>query len=125
MLKNFGYDGVYKDGDISVNLLLENPLEHNLDATELAFSVKVGARNAGTVTPRLEDFTFYIMDEVNNLHNTGIAPYLGNIPEDDEPVQIPDGIIHTSFKHDFLFQDLRIAFYYRHFKQITIIELKH
>ena len=46
MLKNLGYDGAYNDKNISVSILLENPLEHDLDAQMLAFSVKVKGKSS-------------------------------------------------------------------------------
>ena len=126
MLKNFGYDGAYNDKHISVNVLLENPLTHDLEASKLVFSVAVKGKNGEP--PRLDDFTFYIMDEANRLHNTQIAPYSKIIeadPDDDEPVRQPDGLILTDFKSDFLFQDLRIGFYYQPYQTISIIQLSH
>ena len=127
MLKNLGYAGTYRDDNISVSVLLENPLEYGLEPTDLVFSVVFRAKN--TVTLRLEDFTFYIMDEANSLYNTQNTPYSKPAVEidydDDEPMRNPDRLIYTGFKHDFFYQDLRIAFYYQHYKNISIIELKH
>ena len=56
MLKNLGYDGAYHDESISVNVLLENPVDYGLEATELVFSVRV--RSKGGDNLRLDDFTF-------------------------------------------------------------------
>ena len=115
MLKKFGYDGAYRDENISVSVMLENPLVHGLDSTALVFSVTVKGKRGDT--PRLDDFTFYVMDEGNRLYNARNIPY--PLPtakvdqEDSEPERQPDGLILTEFKHDFLFQDLRIAFSYR------------
>jgi hypothetical protein len=125
MLKNLGYDGAYRDELISVSVLLENPLEHGLNVTALAFSVAIRAVNASAVMPRPEDFTFYIMDESDALHNAERSLYLKNAPDSDEPVLMPDMLIHTGFRHSFLFQDLRIAFYFRPYEKINIIGLKH
>ena len=127
MLKNFGYDGAYHDMSISVSVLLEIPSEYGFEATDLVFSVALRAISGGT--PRLEDFTFYVMDEADQLYNTRSIPISKcNIEatfEGDEPVRRPDGFIFTDFRHCFLFQDLRIAFYYRPYRRISIIELKH
>ena len=127
MLKNFGYDGAYHDMSISVSVLLENPLEYGFESTELVFSVMLRAKNGDA--PRLEDFTFYVMDEADQLHETRIIPYskpvIETTFEDDEPIRRPDGLILTDFKHEFLFQNLRIAFNYRLYQNLRIIELKH
>jgi len=128
MLKNSGYSGAYRDENISVSLLLENPLEHNLEATALVFSVALRATNGDT--PRLDDFTFYIMDEANHLYNAHISPHKKIVTDvkdqsDDEPVHSPDGLIHIWLKHAFLFQELRIAFYYRLYEKVNIIRLQH
>ena len=129
MLKNFGYDGAYRDENISVSVLLENPLEHGFEANTLIFSVTFKAMNSDTAVPRLEDFTFQIMDEANRLYNTQSMPYLKSEiemnSEDDELVREPDGLIITNLNHEFLFQDLRIAFLYRPNGKTNIIELKH
>jgi len=127
MLKNSGYSGAYRDENISVSVLLENPLEHNLEATALVFSLALRARNDDT--PKLDDFTFYLMNETNRLYNAQFTPYIKPVIEkdqnDDEPVRRPVGLICTGFKHDFLFQQLRIAFYYRPYDTINVIKLQH
>lgn len=125
MLKNLGYDGAYNDENISVSVLLENPLEHDLDAQMMTFSVKVKEKGGTSTMSGLEDFTFYVMDESNHLHNVKVSPYLKGMPEDEEPVYKPEGLIYTELQHDFLFQDLRIAFYYCPYAKINIINLKH
>ena len=127
MLKNFGYGGAYHDTGISVSVMLENPLEYGFEATELAFSVAL--RDNKSNTPMLEDFTFYVMDEADQLYNTRSIPFsktdIETPIEDNEPVRQPDGLIITEFKHSFLFHDLRIVFYYRPYRRFSIIELKH
>ena len=127
MLKSYGYDGVYNDENLSVSVLLENPLEHGLDATQLVFSVTLRAKNSAA--PKLEDFTFYVMDEADRMYNTQSAPHseptAKATPEDEESARCPDILLHADFRHDFLFQDLRIAFYYRLYQRINIIALKH
>jgi len=125
MLKHLKFSGLFHDENLSVNVTSENPADYGLEATELVFSVVLRAKNGDA--PKLEDFTFYIMDEANCLHNAQSisATAIEIDPRDDEPVQRPDGLIHTYFKHEFLFQDLRIAFEYRPYRKISIIELRH
>jgi len=126
MLKNLGYVGTYHDNNISVNVLLENPIDYGLEPTALVFSITLKAKNDSVLQP--EDFTFYIMDETDRLYNTQAIPNPTSSIEaapDDEPVRQPDMLIHTDFQHEFLFQDLRIAFYYRPYMKISIIKLKH
>ena len=69
------------------------------------------SKSSSGVTPKLEDFTFYVMDEANSLYNAQSIPIRADEvdPGDDEPIQNPDGLIHTDFKYDFLFQDMWIA----------------
>ena len=127
MLKNLGYDGAYHDENISVSVLLENPVEYGIDAAQLVFSVALRANNRSHTAPHIDDFTFYIIDETHYIYNTQYMPYSKPAAEelpDDEPIRQPDGLIHTELKHKFLFQDLRIAFYYRPYKKINIIDLK-
>ncbi|TCL58894.1 hypothetical protein EDD76_10564 [Kineothrix alysoides] len=125
MLKNLGYDGAYNDENISVSVLLESPLEHDLDALMLTFSITVKEKSGTSTMVGIEDFTFYVMDEFNHLYNAKVSQYLKDMQEDDEPVRKPDGLIYMEFQHHFLFQDLRIAFYYRPYAKINIINLKH
>jgi hypothetical protein len=129
MLKNFGYDGTYNDENITVSVLLENPSDYGLEATNLVFNVTLRTKNSYTINTRLEDFEFYVMDEANHLYSTYRIPYSKSEakadPDDDEPIHQPDGLILTEFNPGFLFQDLRIAFYYQLYRKINIIELSH
>ena len=128
MLKNLGYHGLYRDQDISVSVLLENPLDCGLEAAALVFSVIVRERQNGTANLGMDSLSFYIMDEQNRIHNmqkmSGLRPNIKVAVDDDEPVRSPDGLIFTDFKPEFLFQNLRIAFYYVPHQQFHIIELK-
>ena len=129
MLKNYGYGGAYRDDNISVSVLLENPLEYGLEANTMVFSVTLNARNSETAVPRFEDFTFHIMDEASGLHSTKSVAFLesdtATISEDGEPIRKPDGLIVTTFNHEFLFQDLRVAFAYLPYGKTNVIELSH
>ena len=127
MLKNFGYGGAYRDENLSISVLLENPLDYEIETTKLVFSVVLKDKS-GSI-PKLEDFAFYIMDESNRLFSAESKPYTNHDTElttdHDEPVRKPDWLIITDFNHDFLFQDLRIAFNILHQSSIRIIELRH
>ena len=59
MLKNFGYDGAYYDENISVSVLLENPLEHDLEAATLVFSVTVKAKSPDMPVPRQSNALYH------------------------------------------------------------------
>lgn len=129
MLKNFGYDGVYHDPNVTVGALLENPIDYGIDAGTLVFSITIRDKRRKVTNLTIEDFSFYIMDEQGRLYNTQTMPYLQ--PKDeaeiegDESVRNPDGLIFTEFRHEFLFQDLRIAFRYGSCQRLYIIELGH
>ena len=127
MLKHLKFSGIFHDENLSVNVTLENPSGYGLEATTLLFSFTVRDKSSSGITPNLEDFTFYVMDEANRLYNTQSIPIpaVEVDPGDDELMENPDGLIHTDFKHDFLFQDMRIAFDYRPYRKLSIIELKH
>jgi len=118
MLKNKGYAGSYRNENISVGVLLENPAEHNLDAADLVFSVTLKDKDGGILPP--EDFTFYIMNESNQFYNTRIVAHSNTTAETSADI-----LICTDFEFDFLFQDLRIVFYHTPYKHINIIELQH
>jgi hypothetical protein len=124
MLKNLRFSGIYHDERLAIHVLLENPADYGLEATKMVFSITVKDKDNGTL--RLEDFTFYVMDEANYLHNTRSIPVpIIEIHPDNEPVYLSDWLILVNFNHDFLFQDLRIAFYCRPFQKFSTIELNH
>jgi len=125
MLKHLKFSGIFHDSHLSVSVTLENPKDYGLEATKLVFSVALRSKD-GEIQ-RFEDFTFYVMDETCRLYNTqSISPHATEINQcDNEPVRHQDGLIYTNFKHDFMFQDLRIAFGCRIYRRLNIIELKH
>lgn len=133
MLKNFLYGGGYHDENVSVSMLLENPMECGFEEGNLVFSIHVRRENESSNTSmmRLEDFTFYIMDENNRLYNTKNLPCPLPCPDallyssDNDELIRPDGLILTDFKPEFLFQNLRIVFYYQPYQKFKIIELSH
>lgn len=127
MLKNLSYDGTYRDENISVSIMLENPLDWGIEVTAFVFSIALRSKNDNPIPARMSDFTFYIMDENNHLYNTQIIlspKFPQAIQEDDESIRQPDGLIQTDFKYEFLFQDLRIAFYDRPYEKMNIIKLQ-
>jgi hypothetical protein len=125
MLKNKGIAGAYHDENISVGVLLENPLDYGLEATELVFSVTITAKSESAAL-NLKDFAFYIMDETNHIHNAHVVPHLSQEadPNDDGLVRRPDCLLCAEFKPEFLFQDLRVTFYYAPYGKFHIIELR-
>ena len=74
MLKHLKFSGIFHDDNLSVHLTLENPLDFGLDVTFLVFSVTVRYQNNNDTKPKLEDFTFYIMDEAGNMYDTQHIP---------------------------------------------------
>jgi len=127
MLKHLKFSGIFHDENLSVNITLENPSDYGFEATNLLFSVTVRGKNSNGINPKLEDFKFYVMDEADCLYEAQSipAPDIEVDSGDNEPMQTPDGLIRTDFKHEFLFQDMRIAFDYRYYRKISIIELNH
>ena len=69
MLKHIKFSGMFQDENLSVNVTLENSVDYGFEWTILLFSVTVKAKNNNNITPKLEDFTFYVMDEANRLYN--------------------------------------------------------
>ena len=122
MLKQLKFSGIYYDDDLSVNITLENPYEHNFTEEHLLFSVKVRNKGNDGNFPKTEDFTLYIMDEANCMYNTKPATTadFGNKLESNLI-----WLVFTEFKRDFLFQDMRIAVYYHPYQIISIINLNH
>ena len=127
MLKHLKFSGIFHDENLSVHLTLENPLDFGLDVTVLVFSVTVRHQNNKDTAPKLEDFTFYIMDEAGCMYDTQhiLTTTITKNQDNDEPEYPPDGLIVTEFKHEFLYQDLRIAFCCRPYQRTSIIELNH
>jgi hypothetical protein len=129
MLNRIGYYGVYKDNDISVSIMLENPLEYGLDAELLVFSVVIKPHSGDVVVIQLNDFAFYIMDADNRLYNAYVAPDLrlgtGVVIDTDDPPHTLRALITADFKHEYLYQALRVAFYYKPCNRVELIRLEH
>ena len=125
MLKNLKFSGVYHDENLSIHVTLENPANYSLDASMLVFSVAAKDKSGGAIKP--EDINCYVMDEANHMYNTRCmsAPSVESNNNDNEPTYRPGWLIVTDFKPDFLYQDLRIAFYFKPCNKISIIELNH
>ena len=70
MLKDLRLSGVFYDETLSVHVTMENPADYGLEATELLFSVMVRDKTSSGISLRMEDFTFYVMDETNYVYNT-------------------------------------------------------
>lgn len=128
MLKNLGYYGTYHDENISVSVLLENPLRCGIESSKLAFSVMVRDKQDNAKPFGFQDCTFYIMDEQNSLYNTekifGVPPTIEAVAVEDESIRRPDGLIVADFRPEFLFQDLRIVFYCKPCERFCVIKLK-
>jgi len=107
--------------------MLENPVDFGLAASALTFSVTVSAKNGNGTAPRPEDFTFYLMDKADHLYNTRYTPCpdVETDPGYDEPMPCPDWLIYTDFRPEFLYQDLRIVFYYRPAQTFNVIVLRN
>ena len=127
MLKHLKFSGSFRDENLSVSVTLENPADYGFEAATLLLSVAVKGKNSNGITPKMENLEFYVMDEANRLYYAKSIPITAVKLNQgaDEPVYQPDGLIHTYFKHDFLFQDMRIAFDYWPYRRISIIELSH
>jgi len=131
MLKNMSYEGTYRDEDITISTVLENPLDCSLNANTLAFCVFVESNHDDNAAPDMDDFVFYVMDDNYHLYNMQFVPYTNSRPttlpyepEDDEPITIPSGVIYTELRPEFIFHDLRVAFYYRRYDRMEIIKLQ-
>ena len=130
MLKDFGYAGTYRNDDISVDAILENPLNYGLKADLLAFLVTIKHKHDNVHALRLEDFKFYLMDESDQLHNVrsvediSLDAIVTAANESDSP-HILKTLITIDLKHELLYQDIRIAFCYQSQDCIKIINLNH
>ena len=131
MLKNMSYEGTYRDEDITISVVLENPLDCSLNVNTLAFCVFVESNHDDNAATDMDDFVFYVMDDNYHLYNMQFVPYTNSRPttlpyepEDDEPITIPSGVIYTELRPEFIFHDLRVAFYYRRYDRMEIIKLQ-
>ena len=125
MLKNLKFSGNHCDGNLSVHVTLENPADYGLEADSLVFGVTAKNKNGGVL--KESEISFYIMDEANHMYNTRSmpAPNVEDYNDGNEPAYRPDWLVVTDLKQEFLYQDLRVAFYYKPCQQINIIELNH
>ena len=75
MLKDYNCFGVYRDDNLTINVMLENPIEHSLSADLLVFSVTIEPRDKAMCKPEVgTDITFYITDESGHIYNTSFIP---------------------------------------------------
>ena len=127
MLKHLKFSGVFTDDELFFSITLENPTDFGFEPTIFLFSIVVRGKNSDNYSPKLEDFTIYIMDEANCMYNTRHVEMPANIPCPlmEECTDLPNGLISGEFSPDFLFQDLRIAFYCQHYQKVNIVELRH
>ena len=68
MLKDIVYQGTYRGKDLTIGIILENPIIHGLSPDKLAFSVSLKSNADETLW--FEDFTFHIVDESECRHST-------------------------------------------------------
>jgi len=125
LLKNLQFSGNYHDENLSIHVTLENPADYGLEAASLVFGVTAKNKNGGVI--KESEISFYIMDEVNHMYNTRCMPVpdVEDCNYRNEPAYRPGWLVVTDFKQEFLYQDLRVAFYYKSCQQINIIELNH
>lgn len=129
MLKNLGYYGIYRDQNISISVLLENPLHCGLEPSKLVFSVIVKDKQEKEKALGFEDCTFYIMDEQDHIYNAekllGVQPEMDTLTAEDEATRRPDGLIFADFRPEFLFQDIRVVAYCEAGQQFRVIPLRN
>lgn len=129
MLKNMGYYGTYRNQNVSISVLLENPLHCGLEPSKLVFSVIVKDKQKQVQAPGFRECTFYIMDEQDRIYNAekllGVQPEMEAPAVEGEELHHPDGLIAADFRPEFLFQDLRIVAYCEAGQKFRVIPLRH
>ena len=123
MLEDIDYGGSYRDDSITVTVTLEDPERHGIDAGRLAFMVTASMYN-GDAFPG-ECLVFYLMSDSNFISNTEFIPIEASKHIATEARRSLNGLIHMELHHGYLFQSLRVAFYYLPYNRIEIIQLKH
>lgn len=126
MLNDLGFFGTYKDDAMKVDIVFRNPLDYNLKADTMVFGILITPKKSGTF--QLDDFRFYIMDRDNRLYNANNIPEssLEAITTEEMEKESPNtlrGFILTELKPEYLYQDIRIAFY--HGNRFEVIVLEH
>ena len=128
MLKDFAYQGAYRNKDMDISFMLENPLVHDITADTLVFKVIIKTRDGDIDAPSLDRFSFYLMDEAATIHKFELVPCWGanaaTIKGDDEP-QCSCCLIYTGLRPEFLFQDLRIVLYERQYNKLELVRLEY
>jgi hypothetical protein len=129
LLKKFNYLGVRRDSEMTIDVVMRNPLEFGLDSTTLVLDILVKPKLLGTYTLPFDDFRFYLMDENDDLYNTRSKTHadLGVVADTEhieDSSRISRGLILTELKHEYLYQDMRLLFYYEPNKKFGIIKLE-
>jgi hypothetical protein len=129
MLNIQGIGGQYRGLFLSVDVMLENPLDYGIDPSMMVFDVNISARNDNTDVFSWNDFTFYVLDKHNRLYIAQSIPksFLSASPVKDtgEPSNALRGLVQLRLRPVFLYHDLRVAFFYHPSNRIKIITLTH
>lgn len=111
MLNNYNYDGFYRDNNFMVSVTLTNPNEIDINNYMLTFDVLLKSEN----NINLANFSFYIIDCNNNMHNMVML--------NNNCGKYNQAIVHTKLQPIFLYNDIRIAFYYKPYNKLLIIDM--
>ena len=122
MIEDIFYGGTYRDDNIVVTVTLEDPASLGISASKLVFTV-AATKTDGEAFPE-DSCVFYLMQDNNSIQNTGFIPLESSRNVGSGATCHMEGIISTEFRHEYLFQCLRVAFYYLPYDRIEIIQLK-
>ena len=117
MIKDLTFGGSYKDENISMDAMLVNPAEHGYGNDTLTFEVRITMKGA---TTDVDDWSFYIIDGQQNIYN---AADVAELPSDG--ISTIAVIVAYHFRPEYLYNDIRLGFYYEPYNCIQFIEINH
>ena len=117
MIKDLTFGGNYKDENISMEVMLVNPTEHNYGNNTLTFEVRIITKG---VAIDFSEWNFYIMDDQHNIYN---AADVTKLPNDGISTIVV--LVGYHFRPEYLYNDIRLGFLYAPYNCIQFIEVSH
>jgi hypothetical protein len=117
MIKDLIFGGSYKDENISMEIMLVNPAEHNYGNNTLTFEVRITMKGIAT---DFSEWNFYIMDEQNHIYNAADVTELSR-----DGVSTITVLAAYHFRPEYLYNDLRLGFLYVPYNCIYFLGISH
>jgi hypothetical protein len=117
MIKNLTFGGRYSDEIIIMEAMLVSPAKNGYSNNTLIFEVHIITKGR---TTDLSEWNFYIMDNQHKIHN---AADVTELPKDG--ISAISALVAYDFRVEYLYNDIRLGFYYEPHNGIYFVEINH